>query len=119
MLLHDFSFRRQARRYPMRSIMNKRVNGLRMLILTLGIILSSSGCTISHVSPNIKNKSDFRPKDVASCQKKANALIDRELSLDRSYDRTGSDSLEISFARFDAYKKREQYFNTCISEQGN
>ena len=101
----------------MRSNMNKKENGLRMLTLTLGIILLSSSCTISRVSPSTKNKSGFSPKDVASCQQKANALIDRELSLDRSYDRSGSDSLEISFARFDAYKKREQYFNTCISER--
>ena len=117
MLIHDFNFCREARRYSMRFILNKEENGLRVLISTIGIILLSSSCTLSDVSPGTKNITGFLDKDVTSCKQKANALIDRELRLDRSYDRSGSDSLEISFARFDAYKQRERYFDNCISER--
>ena len=101
----------------MRFVLNKKESGLKILISTIGIILLSSSCTLSNVSPGNKNIAGFLDKDVTSCKQKANALIDRELRLDRSYDRSGRDSLEISFARFDAYKQRERYFDNCISER--
>jgi len=92
---------------------------LTMLILTVGMILFSNSCTLSHVSSSAKNWSGVLPKDAASCHKKADALIDRELKLDPSYDRTGKDSLEVSFARFDAQKQRSRYFDNCMSERKN
>ena len=117
MLIHDYNFWHQARRYSMRLILNKKESGLRLLISTIGIILLSSSCTLSDVSPGTKNIAGFLATDFAGCKQKADTLISRELKLDRSYDRSGSNSLEISFARFDAHKQRERYFHNCISER--
>ena len=83
------------------------------LAVSLTVLITS--CTPSQVSQSTKNLPGFLAGDVATCGQKATALIDRELKLDSSYDRSGSNSLEVSFARFDAQKQKGRYFRNCLS----
>ena len=87
----------------------------RKLFLAFSLIILITSCSPSQVDQRTKNSSGFLAADVATCRQKATALIDRELKLDSSYDRSGSNSLEVSFARFDAQKQRERYFKNCLS----
>ena len=89
----------------------------RKLFLAFSLIILITSCSPSQVNQRTKNSSGFLAADVATCRQKATALIDRELKLDSSYDRSGSNSLEVSFARFDAYKQRGRYFENCLSER--
>ena len=89
----------------------------RKVFLAFSLIILITSCSPSQVNQRTKNSSGFLAADVATCRQKATALIDRELKLDSSYDRSGSNSLEVSFARFDAYKQRGRYFNNCLSER--
>ena len=89
----------------------------RKLFLAFSLIILITSCSPSQVNQRSKNSSGFLAADVATCKQKATALIDRELNLDSSYDRSGSNSLEVSFARFDAYKQRGRYFKNCLSER--
>ena len=85
------------------------------LFLAFSLIILITSCSPSRVNQRTKNSSGFLAADVATCRQKATALIDRELKLDSSYDRSGSNSLEVSFARFDAQKQRGRYFRNCLS----
>jgi len=85
------------------------------LAVTLTILITS--CSPSQVNQRAENSLGFLAADVATCRQKATALIDRELKLDGSYDRSGGNSLEVSFARFDAQKQRGRYFRNCLSER--
>ena len=85
------------------------------LFLAFSLIILITSCSPSQVNQRTKNSSGFLAADVATCRQKATALIDRELKLDSSYDRSGSNSLEVSFARFDAQKQRGRYFRNCLS----
>ena len=87
------------------------------LFLAFSLIILITSCSPSQVNQRTKNSSGFLAADVATCRQKATALIDRELKLDSSYNRSGSNSLEDSFARFDAYKQRGRYFKNCLSER--
>ena len=87
------------------------------LFLAVSLTILIISCSPSQVNQRTKNSSGFLAADVASCRQKATALIDRELKLDSSYDRSGSNSLEVSFARFDAHKQRGRYFRNCLSER--
>ena len=89
----------------------------RKLFLAFSLIILITSCSPSQVNQRTKNSSGFLAADVATCRQKATALIDRELKLDSSYDRSGSNSLEVSFARFDAHKQRGRYFRNCLSER--
>ena len=89
----------------------------RNLFLAVSLTILITGCSPSQVNQHTKNSSGFLAADVATCRQKATALIDRELKLDSSYDRSGSNSLEVSFARFDAHKQRGRYFRNCLSER--
>ena len=89
----------------------------RKLFLAVSLTILITGCSPSQVNQHTKNSSGFLAADVATCRQKATALIDRELKLDSSYDRSGSNSLEVSFARFDAHKQRGRYFRNCLSER--
>ena len=89
----------------------------RKLFLAFSLIILITSCSPSQVNQRTKNSSGFLAADVATCRQKAAALIDRELTLDSSYDRSGSNSLEVSFARFDAHKQRGRYFKNCLSER--
>ena len=89
----------------------------RKLFLAFSLIILITSCSPSQVNQRTKNSSGFLAADVATCRQKATALIDRELKLDSSYDRSGSNSLEVSFARFDAHKQRGRYFENCLSER--
>ena len=89
----------------------------RKLFLAFSLIILITSCSPSQVNQHTKNSSGFLAADVATCRQKATALIDRELKLDSSYDRSGSNSLEVSFARFDAHKQRGRYFRNCLSER--
>ena len=89
----------------------------RKLFFVLSLIILITSCSPSQVNQRTKNSSGFLAADVATCRQKATALIDRELKLDSSYDRSGSNSLEVSFARFDAHKQRGRYFKNCLSER--
>jgi len=89
----------------------------RKLFLAFSLIILITSCSPSQVNQRTKNSSGFLAADVATCRQKAAALIDRELKLDSSYDRSGSNSLEVSFARFDAQKQRGRYFENCLSER--
>ena len=55
--------------------------------------------------------------DVAGCRAKASDLMGRELLLDQSYERTEGDALETSFARFDARKQRQRFFENCMVQR--
>ena len=92
-------------------------NYRQFLFLAVGLSIFTNGCTPSQITQNTTSSSSFLAKDVTSCRQKANILIDRDLRNDRSYDRSGADSLEISFAYFDAHKQRSRYFRNCISKQ--
>ena len=87
----------------------------RKLFLAVSLIILITSCSPSQVNQRTKNSSGFLAADVATCRQKATTLIDRELKLDSSYDRSGSNSLEVSFARFDAQKQRGRYFRNCLS----
>jgi len=87
------------------------------LFLAVSLTILITGCSPSQVNQHTKISSGFLAADVATCRQKATALIDRELKLDSSYDRSGSNSLEVSFARFDAHKQRGHYFRNCLSER--
>ena len=89
----------------------------RKLFLAFSLIILITSCSPSQVNQRTENSSGFLAADVATCRQKATALIDRELKLDSSYDRSGSNSLEVSFARFDAQKQRGRYFRNCLSER--
>ena len=89
----------------------------RKLILAFSLIILITSCSPSQFNQRTKISSGFLAADVATCRQKATALIDRELKLDSSYDRSGSNSLEVSFARFDAHKQRGSYFKNCLSER--
>ena len=89
----------------------------RKLFLAFSLIILITSCSPSQVNQRTKNSSGFLAADVATCRQNATALIDRELKLDSSYDRSGSNSLEVSFARFDAHKQRGRYFRNCLSER--
>ena len=94
-------------------------NFQRVLFLAIGLIVLTNGCTPSQIKQNSNDSSNFLAKDVASCRQKANVLIDRDLRNDNSYDRSGADSLEVSFAHFDAHKQRTRYFSNCMSKRTN
>ena len=89
----------------------------RKLFLAFSLIILITSCSPSQVYQRTKISSGFLAADVVTCRQKATALIDRELKLDSSYDRSGSNSLEVSFARFDAHKQRGRYFRNCLSER--
>ena len=89
----------------------------RKLFLVVSLMILITSCSPSQINQRTKNSSGFLAADVATCRQKATALIDRELKLDSSYDRSGSNSLEVSFARFDAHKQRGRYFRNCLSER--
>ena len=89
----------------------------RKLFLAFSLIILITSCSPSQVNQRTEISSEFLAADVATCRQKATALIDRELKLDSSYDRSGSNSLEVSFARFDAHKQRGRYFRNCLSER--
>ena len=89
----------------------------RKLFLAFSLIILITSCSPSQVNQRTKISSGFLAADVVTCRQKATALIDRELKLDSSYDRSGSNSLEVSFARFDAHKQRGRYFRNCLSER--
>ena len=88
----------------------------RKLFLVVSLMILITSCSPSQINQRTKNSSGFLAADVATCRQKATALIDRELKLDGSYDRSGGNSLEVSFARFDAQKQRGRYFRNCLSE---
>ena len=89
------------------------------LMVAVSLLIFLSACNPAHIYKRSDIPTDLVAKNVASCWEKASALIDREISLDQSYDRTGGHSLEVSFARFDAHKQRTRYFNRCISKPRN
>ena len=102
----------------MKGIFNTEVSYQSKLFMAVGLIVLITNCSPSEVNKLTKNSSGFLAADVATCRDKATALIDRELRLDHSYDRTGSNSLEVSFAKFDAHKQRRRYFTNCLSKRG-
>ena len=89
----------------------------RKLFLVVSLMMLITSCSPSQINQRTNNSSGFLAADVVTCRQKATALIDRELKLDSSYDRSGSNSLEVSFARFDAQKQRGRYFRNCLSER--
>ena len=101
----------------MKVIMITKEGYRRNLILVVSLIILITSCSPSQVNQRTKISSGFLAADVVTCRQKATALIDRELKLDSSYDRSGSNSLEVSFARFDAHKQRGRYFRNCLSER--
>ena len=87
------------------------------LIVTVGLLIFLTACSPAHTYDRSNTPTDVVAKNVENCWQKAGTLIDREISLDQSYDRTGGHSLEVSFARFDAHKQRKYYFNSCMSKR--
>ena len=101
----------------MKVIMITKEGYRQKVFIAVSLIILIASCSPSQINQHTKNSSEFLANDVATCSQKATALIDRELRLDSSYDRTGSNSLEVSFARFDAHKQRRRYFKNCLSER--
>ena len=87
------------------------------LILFLGVTLAACAPAKKYQSTN--QTTDTVGTDVASCQAKASDLMGRELLLDQSYERTEGDALETSFARFDARKQRQRFFENCMAQRGS
>ena len=87
------------------------------LFLAVSLMILITSCSPSQINQRTNISSGFLAADVATCRQKATALIDRELKLDSSYDRSGGNSLEVSFARFDAHKQRGRYFKNCLTER--
>ena len=85
------------------------------LIVIIGLLVCLTGCFPYQNYKDSNNSADFLGTDVASCRKKAKVLMERERRLEKSYDRTGGDPLEVSFAQFDLLKQRGIYFDNCIS----
>ena len=103
----------------MRQILFTNINCRQYLIVTVGLLIFLTACYPAHNYERSNISTDFVAKNVTTCRQKASALIDREISLDQSYDRTGGHSLEVSFAKFDAHKQRNDYFNSCMSKSRN
>ena len=101
----------------MKVIMITREGYRQNIFLAVSLIILITSCSPSQVNQHTRISSGFLAADVATCRQKATALIDRELKLDSSYDRSGSNSLEVSFARFDAQKQRGRYLENCLSER--
>jgi len=98
---------------------NLSISGIRPgAVLALGLVVVLAACTPAKKYQNANRSQDYLATDVASCTSKASDLMARELNLDRSYDRSGSESLEVSFARFDARKQQGRYFENCMSQRG-
>ena len=85
------------------------------LILFLSVALAACSPAKKYQKTNRTN--DTVVTDVASCQTKASDLMGRELLLDQSYERTEGDALETSFARFDARKQRQRFFENCMAQR--
>ena len=85
------------------------------LILFLGIALAA--CSAAKKYQKSDGTVDNLGEGVASCQAKASDLMRRELLLDQSYIRSKGDALEASFARYDARKQRQRFFENCMAQR--
>ena len=85
------------------------------LILLLGIALVA--CAPARKYQTSIGIADYLGEGVASCQAKASDLMRRELLLDQSYVRSKGDALEASFARYDARKQRQRFFENCMAQR--
>ena len=85
------------------------------LILLLGIALAA--CSPAKKYQTSIGIEDDLGEGVASCQAKASDLMRRELLLDQSYVRSKGDALEASFARYDARKQRQRFFENCMAQR--
>ena len=85
------------------------------LILFLGIALAA--CSPAKKYQKSNGTADNLGEGVASCQAKAADLMRRELLLDQSYVRSKGDALEASFARYDARKQRQRFFENCMAQR--
>ena len=74
----------------MKVVMITKEGYRRKLFLAVSLIILITSCSPSQVDQRTKISSGFLAADVATCRQKATALIDRELKLDSSYDRSGS-----------------------------
>ena len=79
--------------------------------LSLFLIGSVAACSPAKRYLDTNTDTDTIARDVASCQSKASDLMARELILDKTYDRSGGHSLEMSFSRFDAHKQRSHVYH--------
>ena len=85
------------------------------LVLLLGIALAA--CAPAKKYQTSVGVADNLGEGVASCQAKASDLMRRELLLDKSYVRSKRDALEASFARYDARKQRQRFFENCMAQR--
>ena len=85
------------------------------LILFLGTALAACSPAKKYQKSNLIV--DTVGEGVANCQAKASDLMRRELLLDQSYDRSKGDALEASFARYDARKQRQRFFENCMAQR--
>ena len=85
------------------------------LVLLLSIALAA--CSPAKKYQTSTGIADNLGEDVASCQAKASDLMRRELLLDQSYVRSTGDALESSFARYDARKQRQRFFENCMAQR--
>ena len=89
--------------------------GTTALILFLGTGLAA--CSPAKKYQKTNRTADTLGAGVASCQAKASDLMRRELLLDQSYVRSTGDALESSFARYDARKQRQRFFENCMAQR--
>ena len=87
------------------------------LTLLLGTALAA--CSPAKKYQMSNGTEDTFGEGVASCQAKASDLMRRELLLDQSYVRSKGDALEASFARYDARKQRQRFFENCMAQRAS
>ena len=85
------------------------------LIFFLGVALAA--CSPAQKYKKTNRTMNTGGTDVASCQARASDLMGREVLLDQSYERSQGDALETSFARFDARKQRQRFYENCMAQR--
>ena len=84
--------------------------------LLVGLLFALGSCAPAKMHQNANKNKNMFAADVATCHSRASNLMGRELILDRSYERSGGESLELSFAQFDARKQKSRYFENCMAQ---
>ena len=84
--------------------------------LLVGLLFALGSCAPAKMLQNANKSKNTLATDVAGCHSRASSLMGRELTLERSYERSEGGSLELSFANFDAQKQKRLYFENCMAQ---
>ena len=94
----------------------KKIPAWYSVSLLIGLLFALGSCAPAKMHQNTNKNKNILAADVATCHSRASNLMGRELILDRSYERSGGESLELSFAHFDAQKQKRRYFENCMAQ---